>query len=47
MAEIEAKLQKLGLVLPEPLKIPPALALVIVRGKRQARLHLRSLAAES
>ena len=37
MAEIEAKLQKMGLALPEPLKVPPGLKLpfkpVIVRGK--------------
>jgi len=37
MAEIEAKLQKLGLALPEPLKTPPGLKLpfkpVIVRGR--------------
>ena len=37
MAEIEAKLKKLGLALPEPLKAPPGLKLpfkpVIVRGK--------------
>lgn len=37
MAEIEAKLQKMGLALPEPLKTPPGLKLpfkpVIVRGK--------------
>jgi len=37
MAEIETKLQKLGLALPEPLKTPPGLKLpfkpVIVRGK--------------
>ena len=37
MAEIEAKLKKLGLALPEPLKTPPGLKLpfkpVIVRGK--------------
>jgi hypothetical protein len=37
MAEIEAKLKKLGLELPEPLKTPPGLKLpfkpVIVRGR--------------
>jgi enamine deaminase RidA (YjgF/YER057c/UK114 family) len=37
MAEIETKLQKLGLALPEPLKMPPGLKLpfkpVIVRGR--------------
>ena len=37
MTEIEAKLKKLGLTLPEPLKTPPGLKLpfkpVIVRGK--------------
>jgi len=38
MAEIEKKLERMGLKLPEPLKLPPGLTLpfswVVVRGKR-------------